>query len=569
MTSRRITVVASEALGMPGIGGPGTADSLLALALARSGHRVDMLVAPGREITPIAPEWERRYAEADVTVRRLEPTRVKPDFLAPSASVLAALRRDPPEIVLADDWRGLAYAALRARQVGRGFDETAFVIYAHGPARVLAEAARKVPDTIARFGEEVAQRTCIQLADVVVSPSTWLLDWMHEHRWPAPHDARVIQNLWQSVALGEPAASAPWSSSVERLVFFGQLREGKGIGIFVESVRALDPALVEGKDLLFLGRESNRWTTERIREELGPALAVRARFETGLDRSAALEQLRQPGTLVVLPTLLENSPYAVAECLEHEIPFIAACVGGLPELVATIDAEHVLVEPTVPAFTAAMTRALTDGVRPARPAREPAEASIAWLHLVETLSPARPGRKSTFDEAEWVVVADDGVLADDGMADALHRAQAVSGADVVTTAVRPAADPDAVRMFLGDPGALGLIENHYGVVGLARRSLVADAGGNWALFARSALSGARIVSVPDPLAVHSGRVGTAADVPGDGVAVLELFERHARDLPDLPQLAATLAAAAPAQTGHSDGKRSTPKLARRLLGRLK
>src|SRR5438105_2536888 len=117
MTPRHVTVVASEALGMPGIGGPGTADSLLALALARSGHRVDLLVAPGREVTPIVPDWQHRYAAVDVTVRRLEPVRVAPDFLAPSASVLAALRRDPPDVVIADDWRALAYAALRARQV--------------------------------------------------------------------------------------------------------------------------------------------------------------------------------------------------------------------------------------------------------------------------------------------------------------------------------------------------------------------------------------------------------------------------------------------------------------------
>ena len=175
---------------MPGIGGPGTADSLLALALARAGHRVELLVAPGREVVPIAPEWEQRYSAANVSVRRLEPARVRPDFLAPSAAVLAALRDVRPDVVIADDWRGLAFAALRARQVGRGFDDTAFVIYAHGPSRLLAEAARKVPDTVARFGEEVAQKICIELADAVVSPSAWLLEWMREHRWPVPGPRR-------------------------------------------------------------------------------------------------------------------------------------------------------------------------------------------------------------------------------------------------------------------------------------------------------------------------------------------------------------------------------------------
>jgi glycosyltransferase involved in cell wall biosynthesis len=566
---KRVTVVASEVLGMPGIGGPGTADSLLALALARAGHRVDVLVAPGREVTPISPEWEQRYADANVTLRRLEPVSVRPDFLAPAAAVLAGLRADPPDVVVADDWRGLAWAVLRSRQVGRGFADTAFVVYAHGPSRLLAEAARKVPDTIARFGEEVAQRACIELADAVVSPSAWLLDWLREHRWPAPKSAQVIQNLWQSVALDEPAAAAPPSSSVQRLAFFGQLREGKGIGIFVESLRALDPTLLDGKELLFLGRESKRWTVERIREALGPDLAGRARFETGLDRSGALAELRKPGTLVVLPTLLENSPYAVAESIEHAIPFVAADVGGLRELVAEADADRVLTAPTTAAFTQALARALADGVAPARSARAPADAREAWLQLVETIEPPRPVRTARVDEADWVVVSGPNDKVDDGMMDALASAQASSGADVVTTAVRPADDPETVHMFLGAPGALGLVENHYGVVGLARRSLVSEPEAAWPLFARLALAGARIVSIPDPLATHSGGMGHVADVPGEGLAVLEAFERHAHELPDLPQLAATLAAAqgSPESAKEVSGVGRLRGLGRRLLPR--
>jgi glycosyltransferase involved in cell wall biosynthesis len=540
---RRVAVVASEVLGMPGIGGPGTADSLLALALARAGHRVELLVAPGRDVVPIAPEWEQRYSAANVNVRRLDPARVRPDFLAPSAAVLAALRDVRPDVVIADDWRGLAFAALRARQVGLGFGDTTFVIYAHGPSRLLAEAARKVPDTVARFGEEVAQKICIELADAVISPSAWLLEWMREHRWPVPRAVHVIQNLWQSVALDEPAPAAAPSLSVERLAFFGQLREGKGIGIFIDSVRALDPALVDGKELLFLGRESKRWTADRVREALGARLAARARFETGLDRSAAIRELRQAGTLVVLPTLLENSPYSVAECLEHEIPFLASRVGGLPELVSGEDANRVLTEPTAAAFSQAIARAFSEGVTPARPAKTPDAAKAAWLRMVDELEPTASGGPRFADDEDWHLITAQDVVPDDGMLDALRQAQAASGADAVTTAVRLAHDPETEHMFLGDPGALGLVENHYGVVGLVRRALLSNTETCWPLFARLALAGARVVSIPDALAVHSGRVGTAADVPGDGLAVLELFERHAEKLHDLPQLTATLAAA--------------------------
>jgi hypothetical protein len=126
-------------------------------------------------------------------VRVLAPTDgIRPAYLAAPFEVLSALREAPPEVVVADDWRGLAYPALRARQAGRALTETAFVVYCHGPGRVLTAFAEKVPDTIERFGEQIAEQNAIRLADAVVSPSEWLLGWMRAHDWPVPGSARVI-----------------------------------------------------------------------------------------------------------------------------------------------------------------------------------------------------------------------------------------------------------------------------------------------------------------------------------------------------------------------------------------
>jgi hypothetical protein len=128
-------------------------------------------------------------------------------------------------------------------------------------------------------------------------------------------------------------------------------------------------------------------------------------------------------------------------------------------------------------------------------------------------------------------------------------------------------------MFLGDPGALGLVENQYGVLGLVRRSLAAAQSppdgavdADWLLFARLALAGARIVSIPEALSTHSGRPGTARDVPGEGLAVLEAFEAHdGAPLHDLPQLSATLAAS----LGRLDGQPTAPVRGRGLARALR
>jgi hypothetical protein len=103
-----------------------------------------------------------------------------------------------------------------------------------------------------------------------------------------------------------------------------------------------------------------------------------------------------------------------------------------------------------------------------------------------------------------------------------------------------------------------------------RRSL-ATPDLDWPLFARLALGGKRVVSVPEPLALHLGRPQTIADAGGDGLLVLEAFEAASPEaLRLLPQLAATLGASVVRQSTVRDlhvVRRSIPRgIARRLRG---
>jgi glycosyltransferase involved in cell wall biosynthesis len=541
---------------------------------------------------------------------------VTPSFLGPTAAVLEALRADPPEVIIGDDWRGVTFAPLRMRELGRAFVDTAFVVHCHAPGTMLAEVSRKVPDRAGRFGQEVAERTAVGLADAVVSPSEWLLSWMAKRGWPTPKRAQAIPHVWLTAALNEPPVLAETGMPVRRLAFFGHAREGKGVRVFLSSVNAVDPTLLDGIELLFVGRLTPRWTAERIRSSLGPRVAERIaaiRFETTLDPVGAIEELRRAGTLTVVPSLLDNAPYSVSECLEHGIPCLASNTGGTPELIAESDRERVLFEPTTSGLAAALERALRspDGVAPARSAVDPHETVDAWLELVSSVAPAprREGRSATHvaviarspesterahrladhtltaqveiieaesrrtglarSAADWIVFLDDDDSPDDSFIDTLLAAQAASNADVVTSAVRSPDGASPVHLFLGNPGALGLVENQYGVVGLIRSELAAadplpDEGGDpdWPLLARLALHGAKVVSVPETLSTHAGKAGHVGDVPGEGLDVLRAFEQHGTNERGLPQLAATLAAAnlklEQAQVASSDGHRRLP-----------
>ena len=382
--------------------------------------------------------------------------------------------------------------------------------------------------------------------------------------------------------------------------------------MFIDALERIDRALLDDTEVLFLGAERAPWTRDRIVEAVAlPSVRV----ASDLDREAALDELRKPGTFAVMPSLLDNSPNTVSECVEHRIPFVATAVGGIPELVAEEDRPCVLCRPTAEDLAQALGRALAskDGVAAARAAQAPGESLDAWLDVVANVAAGQPppapppsvvsvvatGDGSAGRVAErtrsvrvevveatsrsgglrrasgdWIVFLDPDDEPDDELLEALVAAQTASGADVVTAAVRPRGASQAIELFLGDAGALGLVENRYGVLGLVRRTpqleeQVADGGTDpdWPLFARLALSGARIVSIPETLSIHAGRIGSVADVPGEGVAVLEAYEAH-NGSRDLPQLGATLGAAL-LRSRSKPQRNSAPGLVGRVLRRVR
>jgi hypothetical protein len=139
----------------------------------------------------------------------------------------------------------------------------------------------------------------------------------------------------------------------------------------------------------------------------------------------------------------------------------------------------------------------------------------------------------------------------------LLRAIHSSGADVVTCGIHSRmGHGEDIHLFLGDARELGVIANHFGLVGLYRRDVLREAERkhsfdtrgdvDWLRLASLSLDGAKIVSVPAPLVRTTRSPGAAATDPiGSGMtlAVVQEYERASTPgLEGLPRLAAALAA---------------------------
>lgn len=531
--SRRVAFVADELLGYAG-NGIGTTTTFVSLALARMGHSVEVLFAGRAPAGTVDPEWQRLYDDAGVRVRVVPQgeQNVEPGHFARARDVEGALRADPPDVVVVQDLGAPAYTALRLCRLGLAFENTSFVVFCHGTRQWITDVSRKVRVLPGAHAVTVLERASVELAHAVVSPSAYLVDWMRDQGWQLPEQTFVIPHVSRAGATGQSpvAPERAQANGVDRVAFFGRLEERKGVRPFVGALNALEPELLERLDVDFIGRPTPPWPVEVVREMLSEQTRRALRgltFETTLDQHEALDRLRRPGTLAVMPSFEENSPNTVYECLENRIPFIAGNVAGIRELVTPEDRGRVLFEPTADGIAQALRRALANGetLRPAGAAFDDAESLRRWEHVLAL--PRRPGLPTSAAVEDvgpaWVVLQDEGDVPEPQLVETLVRAQEASGADIVSCGLL--AD-GTVHLFPGEPGALGLLGNGYGTVALVRRSLLegnAD-DARWPLFAKLSVAGARIVSVPIPLVTSAAPPAGLDTHPTEALRVMNHFE---------------------------------------------
>ncbi|MEK0085644.1 glycosyltransferase [Benzoatithermus flavus] len=388
----KICIATLDIVGPIRNGGIGTAYTQLALLLAQAGHEVTIAYLLGEQGEQGSlREWQRWYAERGIVFRpvRLD-ARLRlqgPPQRGDAYRTYIWLRELPErfDVVHFPEWRGYGYYAMLAKRLGLDFQDTTFCVGTHSPTLWHTLGNGVVVSELHQIDLHWLEAQSIALADLVVSPSRYMLDWIREQGWTLPERAMVLPNVMLDAPI---PAERPGNAMVTELVFFGRLEERKGLGLFCDAMDRLAPTLDRQVEVTFLGKPG------QIHGQPGPAFAAERaeawglpwRVITDLDRDAALAYLARPGRLAVIPSLIENSPYTVLECLAAGIPFLAAGIGGVPELVAEPDRARTCFVPTPPALARALGAALHDGVAAAGCAFDVAANNRRWLELHEELA---------------------------------------------------------------------------------------------------------------------------------------------------------------------------------------
>lgn len=395
-----ICIVSPDLAGPTRNGGIGTHCLYLARFLVREGQRVT-LVHTGVLDDTDRTSWRETFArEHKVELLFLDELPGKPPVpvLPHTARHLTAhhvyrwLRTQDFSTVFFQDWQGNGAICLRAKQTGAAFARTRLIVVTHGSSEWIRAGMHEFPaEGRETLIDDALERTAVALADTIVSPSQHLVAWMREHGWSLPADTRVIPYLFEPPAnAAPPRALAP--GELTDIVFFGRLETRKGLEPFLDALELWTAAPGNGAPVRvhFIGKPHTtlRGPARAAIEQTARAVGARmdVRVHDSWNHGEALAWLAEhPRALVVTPSLADNAPFTVIECLALGQPLLGARRGGIPELVAS--PAH-LVEPVARELARRLVEIAHDGLLPPVPAWSAPAAEAGWRELVNTTHPA-------------------------------------------------------------------------------------------------------------------------------------------------------------------------------------
>ena len=240
----RICIVTNEFHGLFRNGGIGTANTGLALMLAEAGYAVTVVFSnwpgmPGKEIHQLRQDYKKIGINLEFIIET--PTFRKPfdDPRRASYAVYLYLKDRQFDIVYFHDNCGRGFYALLAKHTGCYPNAPLMLVVAHGPGEWVYELNsmryyNKDPIIYAHL-----ERRSVELADALISPSQYLVDWMIERGWKLPQAVFVEQNNVRVQNFADQVAPEAAASEVKEIVFFGRMEVRKGITLFCDAIDIL------------------------------------------------------------------------------------------------------------------------------------------------------------------------------------------------------------------------------------------------------------------------------------------------------------------------------------------
>eukprot|EP01132_Coremiostelium_polycephalum_P009339 gene9339-11453_t len=399
---RRICIVTTEIEGPVLGGGIGTAYTALSQKLQEDGHNVTILLV--NQVKKLSPShWKDLYQRKGIQLIILDfqqqpqqPSQQQQQIKSINTSEgIGIVGCTGPcirsyktfqwlsqydesfDIIHFHDNGGMGYFSVLSKKQGLFFRNSIFVIGGHGPHLWERTANSANLDDGKHFEVDFLERKSVEMADWLISPSNYMLNWMKYNGWNLPQFSYVHQNLLPGKNQFESDGDqdipmVPHKFS--EIIFFGRLEARKGLDIFMRALDKLSSVLNDKKiTITFLGSntkltEINMMADKYIVSRCNHKLNINCNVLIGKSHSEAIEYLttNRESKLVVVASPIDNSPNTVLESLTNQLALVATKVGGIPELIHPEDRDRVLFLSNPSSLVKKISSLLETGIHPAR-----------------------------------------------------------------------------------------------------------------------------------------------------------------------------------------------------------
>ena len=386
-----VCIVTNEIIGPFKNGGIGTAMTGLAELLAAQGLRVTVLYTGGIWSPDIGlGKWREHYAKLGIELVAFSIDDMKPlagplkdrGFGVPWL-VYRYLVEHRFDVIHFNDCCGEGSLSLAAKKLGLAFRDTLLVVALHSPSRWVLELNQTLPTSLLFSAYHYAEQLSVACADLLWSPSRYLLDWVAARGFELPAQTFVQQYAIPG-SVGNTDKSVGATLPPREIVFFGRLEERKGLRLFCNALHLLrDDLARRGITVTFLGKPERCGGMPSLDYIAHRAAAWQFPIRTITDfgQPEALQYLGGGDKLAVMPSPFDNSPCTIYEALSLRIPFLAARTGGIPELVDAADHEHVLFDYATESLASALRKAIEHGGWIAKPSVSQEETRRSWASM--------------------------------------------------------------------------------------------------------------------------------------------------------------------------------------------
>lgn len=302
-----------------------------------NGHKVKIFIFD-YSVKDVLEENVRNYQ-----LVRFNPNRGKvSEFLGWEAKLANAyaevieeyiMQEGKPDYLESQDYLGIAYFIQQKSWLNYpNFQAIPIVLTLHAPSFLYLEYNQSQPYRLPNYFTGEMEKASIAMADLLISPSEFLIDCLKERNVPGLEEAQQLFNPYQT------RIDSANGFKEGDLVFFGKMTPQKGCLELFEYLKGMwDKGfqkaihVVGGGDHFFYPQQVDmqEYIQAKYKKYFKQGLIV---FE-GKTLKEKLNQRLATAHLVIVPSIVDNLPYAVIEAMALGKVVLASDDGGQKELI--------------------------------------------------------------------------------------------------------------------------------------------------------------------------------------------------------------------------------------------